>query len=228
MQFGPFYRGAGRLLKFRKPFFSYGKELFVLTVTATLVGCASKTQKIQTPVTSFLEYRQANVIIQKWDLSCGAAALATILTYQHGDPVPEKTIAESMLRRTDPLKVKVKGGFSLLDLKRFVETRGFVGTGYLNLTVDDLAKLGPTIIPINLGDYNHFVVFRGIVGDKVLLADPAFGNRTTDVSTFQKSWLKNIGFIVKHRDGKLSVNRLTVQPSDLVRVPPETVRHALR
>lgn len=192
----------------------------------SLVACASNLP--QAPVKSLLESRQTNVVMQRWDLSCGAAALATILTYQHGDNVTEKIIAETMLRRTDPLKVKVKGGFSLLDLKRFAESRGFKGTGYLKLTTKNLVDLGPTIIPVNLGDYNHFVVFRGIVGNKVLLADPAFGNRTIDINTFKKSWLQNIGFVVSRRDGKPPPNRLTVQPSDFIRVSPYIVRQAVQ
>jgi len=43
-----------------------------------------------------------------------------------------------MLRSTDPIKVKVRGGFSLLDMKRFVETRGFKGAAYKGLSMDDL------------------------------------------------------------------------------------------
>jgi uncharacterized protein len=180
------------------------------------------------PVRSLLEIRQANVVVQQWDLSCGAAALATVLRYQHGEAVQEKQIAEFMLRRTSPLAVKVKGGFSLLDLKRYVESRGFQGTGYLKLTLSDLEKLGPTIVPVNLGDFNHFVVFRGVVGGRVLLADPAFGNRSTDVQTFEKSWLKNIGFVVGRRDGRIPPNQLKVQLSDFIYVPSATLRHAVR
>lgn len=107
-----------------------------------LAGCASEPATPRT-VTSLQESRQQNVVLQEWDLSCGAAALATVLRYQHDDPVPEKTIAESMLRRTDPLTVRVKGGFSLFDLKRFTESRGLTGTGYLGLDLAALAKLGP-------------------------------------------------------------------------------------
>ena len=65
---------------------------------------------------SLLEIRQKNVVVQQWDTSCGAAALATLLKYQHGLNVSEKQIAETMLRTGDPLQVKVRGGFSLLDL----------------------------------------------------------------------------------------------------------------
>ena len=70
------------------------------------------------PVRSLREIRQEKVVVQQWDTSCGAAALATLLRYQHGLPLSEKQIAEAMLRRTSPLKVKTRGGFSLLDIPR--------------------------------------------------------------------------------------------------------------
>jgi predicted double-glycine peptidase len=179
-------------------------------------------------VRSLLEFRQESVVIQQWDISCGAAALATILAYQHGDPVPEKTIAEAMLRRTDPLRVKVRGGFSLLDLKRFVETRGYTGEGYTQLTVEDLLKFGPTIVPVNLDGYNHFVVFRGTFADRVLLADPAFGNRTVPLKRFEESWLQKIGFIVSRRDGASPPNRLMLQEYDFILPADPAIRAALR
>ena len=77
------------------------------------------------PVRSLLEIRQENVVVQQWDVSCGAAALATLLTYHVGEPVSEKAAAQAMLGKTDALRVKVRGGFSLLDLKRYAEARGF-------------------------------------------------------------------------------------------------------
>src|SRR4051794_31776156 len=119
------------------------------------------------PVRSLLEIRQANVIIQQWDVSCGAAALATLLTYHQGDPVSERTVAQAMLGKTNSLRVKHRGGFSLLDLKRYAEARGFRGEGYLGMSLDDLVKLGPAIVAVTLDRYPHFVVFRGRSGDRV-------------------------------------------------------------
>src|ERR671914_1211590 len=105
------------------------------------------------PVRSLLEIRRENVIVQQWDISCGAAALATILTYQYGDQVSEKRIAEAMLRRTDPLRVKYRGGFSLLDLKRFAESRGYIADGYLKVTLENLLEFGPSIVPVSISGY---------------------------------------------------------------------------
>src|SRR5437879_5753024 len=73
------------------------------------------------PVRSLLEIRQEGVIVQKWETSCAAAALATVLTFSHSDPVTEKAVTMGMLRTTDPIRVKVRGGFSMLDMKHFIE-----------------------------------------------------------------------------------------------------------
>jgi predicted double-glycine peptidase len=186
----------------------------VLLAVLTAWGCAPYAPP--QAVKSLLEMRHENVVVQQWDLSCGAAALATLLNFQHGDPVSEREIATSMLRKTDPVKVKVRGGFSLLDLKRFVETRGLVGSGYMNMNLEQLTALGPSIVPVNLGDYNHFVVFRGLVGNKVLLADPAFGNRSVGVDDFMKGWLQNIGFAVTRQNDNPPPNRLSVLEADRV------------
>ena len=151
----------------------------------------------RTPVRSLLEIRQEGVIVQKWETSCAAAALATVLTYSLHDPVSEKLVAQRMLRSTDPIKVKVRGGFSLLDMKRFVESRGFKGTAFKGLSMDDLLTLQSPIVPINFHGNPHFVVVRGLTaaGD-VHLADPAFGNHTMSVASFQAIWREGIGFVV--------------------------------
>src|SRR5262245_8063371 len=93
-----------------------------VVVSPPLVVSASFAQR--RPVRSLQEIREEGVIIQKWDTSCGAAALATVLTYSLHESVTEREVATGMLRMTEPLKVKHQGGFSLLDMKHFVEMRG--------------------------------------------------------------------------------------------------------
>jgi uncharacterized protein len=180
------------------------------------------------PVRSLREIRQENVVVQQWDTSCGAAALATLLRYQHGLAVSEKGIAEAMLRRSDPLKVKTRGGFSLLDLKRYADGQGLEGAGYMNLALDDLVEMAPVLVPVVVRGYSHFVVVRGKTPDKVLIADPAFGNRTMDVQSFQKAWQGNMGFVVRRRDGKPPPNELTERPTDTLRPSDAAIRSALR
>ena len=192
------------------------------------IACAAAAGAQQDPVRSLREIRQEKVVIQQWDTSCGAAALATLLRYQHGLPVSEKQIAEAMLRRSDPLKVKTRGGFSLLDLKRYADRQGLEGIGYLKLGLDDLVEMAPILVPVVVRGYPHFVVVRGIARDDVLIADPAFGNRTMDVRSFEKAWAGNIGFIVRRRDGLAPPNELTERPTDRLRPSDAAVRSALR
>jgi uncharacterized protein len=179
----------------------------------------------QGPVTSLLEMRHDRVVVQQWDISCGAAALATILNYQHGDPVSEREVARGLIGRQEyienPSLVRARQGFSLLDLKRFVDQRGYEGIGYGNLEFQDLPDLAPIIVPVELDGYSHFVVFRGMRGNRVLLADPAFGNRTMLGSKFQSAWLDypefgRVGFVVAPTDGAHPPNQLAPRPRDFV------------
>ncbi len=149
------------------------------------------------PVVSMLEMRQAQVVKQGWDLTCGAAALSTILSHQFNDPIGELEIVQSLLQKTTPEKVKKRKGFSLLDLKRFSVSRGYLAEGYGELEVADLLKLAPAIVPIEAGQYNHFLVFRGIEDGHVIIVDPAFGNRTMTLSHFQELWSLRIAFVVR-------------------------------
>lgn len=145
---------------------------------------------------SLLEMRRDGLVMQQWDTSCGAAALATVLTYALDDPVAERIVAQGMLRRTDPMRVRVRGGFSLLDMKRFAEARGFKTEGYRGLTVDDLVRMPSAIVPIEEYGDPHFVVVRGRQGNALDIADPAFGNRRMPVERFRQVWRDGIGFVV--------------------------------
>jgi predicted double-glycine peptidase len=133
-----------------------------------------------------------------------------VLNIQHGDPVTEKEVARGLIKRQEyidqPELVRIREGFSLLDLKRYVDQRGYDGIGYGKLEVENLTELAPILVPINTIGYNHFVIFRGIAGDRVLLADPAWGNRTMTVERFERSWIDygtigRVGFVVARTDG---------------------------
>jgi predicted double-glycine peptidase len=189
------------------------------------VGSLPSLAEERAAVKSLLEMRHERVVIQDWDLSCGAAALATLLNYQHGDLVSEREIAEGLIERQEyianPLLVRARHGFSLLDLKRYVEERGYQAIGYGKLTLADLVEQSPIMVPVNFLGYNHFVVFRGMRGNRVLLADPAFGNRTMIAEKFEAAWLEyeefgKVGFVVASADGTTPPNRLAPTPADFV------------
>jgi predicted double-glycine peptidase len=165
--------------------------------------------------------RNEGVIRQEWDITCGAAAVATILTYQLGDPVTEREAAAGMLREGNVQLVRARLGFSLLDLKRFAASRGFMATGYGNLGFDDLLVMAPAIVPVRIRNFGHFVVIRGRQGDRLLIADPAFGNRIMTVDAFKRAWPSGIGFVVTRPDEPHPPNRMGA-PDSLFLTPSDS------
>ena len=146
--------------------------------------------------TSLKEVRERGVVMQQWETSCAAATIATVLTYGFGDPVSEAHVAASMLKKSDAVTVKQRGGFSLLDMKHFVEDRGYTGRGYKHLSINDLKAFQAPIVPIDNYGFNHYVVFNGVRDDEVFLADPAFGNRKMGLEQFNRVWIDGMAFVV--------------------------------
>jgi predicted double-glycine peptidase len=201
----------------------YPSVIRIICIATLTIGVANLAHARM--VKSLLEMRRENVVKQQWDLSCGAAALTTILNFQHQDMVTEKQVATTLMGREEyiknPLLVNIRQGFSLLDLKRYADGRGYEGIGYGKLTLDDLIKKAPIIVPVNLLGYNHFVIFRGIKGNRVLLADPAWGNRTMLVKQFENAWIDfrqigRVGFVVARTDGVSTPNLLEPKADEFV------------
>ncbi|NIA72354.1 C39 family peptidase [Pelagibius litoralis] len=177
-------------------------------------------------VKSLLEVRRERVVVQNWDLSCGAAALTTLLNYQHGDMVGEREVAIGLIGQSryieNPSMVRLRHGFSLFDLKRYVDARGYEGIGYGRMILKDLVRKAPLMVPIVSNGYKHFVVFRGQMGNRVLLADPAYGNRTMSVAKFERSWIDygakigKVGFVVARRDGPAPPRELAPRPEEFL------------
>ena len=168
-----------------------------LLVMAALCCSVSAPSIAAERVRSLKEIREQGVVIQQWDTSCAAAALATVLTFTFGDAVSEQAVAQGMLRHTEPLRVRYRGGFSLLDMKRYVEERGYRATGFRELSFDDLVLFEGAIVPLNLYGYNHYVVFKGFEEDgDVWLGDPAYGNRTMSKDRFEDVWMEGMAFVV--------------------------------
>ena len=150
--------------------------------------------------------RDDRVVKQGFDYSCGAAALATLLTYVVKDPVTEIEILRNVLDNVsdEEREALKKKGLSLLDLQRVATTRGHRAQGF-RLAPVFLAKLqGPVMVFIKPHGYEHFAVFKGVRGDRVYLADPSLGNMRLPVYEFLSSWLDESGqgiiFVVERSD----------------------------
>ncbi len=177
------------------------------------IGVRSGGYRFSSTVQSMAELRWKNLTRQGWDMSCGAAALSTLLIYHHDRQFSEMAVTLTILKNSDPVLVRERGGFSLYDLKRFVRAVGLEGIGYGDMTLDDLGLFGlPAILPIRIGDFDHFVIFRKRVGGHVMLGDPAFGNISLSADRFEKMWKSRIAFYtVTTKEKALMVKQLSAE-----------------
>jgi predicted double-glycine peptidase len=184
------------------------KRLFEIGIAflffISLQGCAI--QKAQAPISlmpvhagsvrgnkairSWKELRDQHVVIQQFDYSCGAGALATIMRYYFGDNVSEEIILLSILgpMSREEIADREKNGLSLLDLKLCAERMGYQAAG-VRLNYASLPKLqGPVVIHLEREDYKHFAVLKGVRGDRIYLADPSRGNVRISIDRFAQEW----------------------------------------
>lgn len=134
--------------------------------------------------------RDLHVVRQAQDFSCGAAALATLLTFGLGERVTEREIIDDLLDQLSPEDTtgRQKNGFSLLDLQRVALRRGYKAQAF-RIASRDLPRLnGPAIVFIEPQGYKHFAVLRGVQGDRVFLADPSRGNVRMPAHQFLPIW----------------------------------------
>ena len=138
-------------------------------------------------VTSWRDIPFRTVVRQQYDYSCGSAAVATLLRFHYDLPVNESEVFQLMYEQGDQARIR-SVGFSMLDMRSYLETRGFRADG-LRLSLDRLAALQvPAIALITHNNYRHFVVVKGISADRVLVGDPTFGIQSYSREEFAEIW----------------------------------------
>lgn len=135
----------------------------------------NKKQKIKQPLTKGVA--KVPVVMQMEALECGAASLAMVCAYYN------KWIPLEQIRVDCGVS---RDGANAKNLLVAARSYGFVAKGY-RYEPDDLKKHGkfPCIIHWN---FNHFVVLDGFKGKKAVINDPAKGNYTVSMETFDKSF----------------------------------------
>ena len=146
-------------------------------------------------VESMQAARYRNLVRQQTDYSCGAASLATILRYAYHLDADEATVIEGMLSLADPDIVKERG-FSLLDIKRYVESLGMRGRGY-RVNEEKLRSLRvPSLVLMDVNGFRHFVVLKQVRDELVEIGDPILGNRVVPLPEFLDAWPSRAVFVV--------------------------------
>ena len=199
----------------------YAFILVLFTTASVLAG-----ERSDSPIRrhTLKELRDQNIVKQQLEYSCGAAALATLMTYYFGDVTSEREILKLLtdqLTRND-LELKEKQGFSLLDLKNAAQSKGYQAAGF-QLTIEQLKQLNaPVIVFVEPQGYKHFSVLKGVDRGRVFLADPSRGNLRMSISRFLREW-HGIIFVL----GRPGEESLTTYPLALTRpdyIQPELLR----
>lgn len=199
---------------------------------ATALGSSAQAispepQTNRSALKSMIDIRDENLVRQRYDFSCGAAALATIFQYSLGDPVTEQEIVADLFKGLDQTEEgqRVSEGFSLYDLQQVAQRRGYQAEGY-NLEPQFLSQLnGPVIVFLETMGYKHFAVLKGVRGDRVYLADPSRGNIRMPAYRFLQAWLQNgkgIIFVIEPKNGKSAPIKV-LRPDKNTVIQPEIV-----
>ena len=146
-----------------------------LSLIEALQMDTKKKIKIKSPLTKGAA--KVPVVMQMEALECGAASLTMILAY-YGKWVPlEQVRADCGVSRD---------GSNAKNVLKAARSYGLVAKGY-RYEPEDLKKNGkfPCIVHWN---FNHFLVLNGFKGNKAYLNDPAKGNYSVSMETFDKSF----------------------------------------
>ena len=206
-------------------------------VIAFLGGCAVQwddkysTGSGEAPIVvrhSLKQLRDRYLVKQALDYSCGAAALATLLIYYYGDITSEGEILTLLKEQLTPeeLAVKAERGFSLLDLKRVAQKRGFRAAGF-KLTPEQLTRLvAPVLVFVEPQGYKHFAVLRGVQNGMVYLADPARGNLRKRIDQFAgrgNEWAEGIIFVLGRIGEEKTTAHTLYPPTPFSDVQPQLI-----
>ncbi|MGY2288648.1 C39 family peptidase [Pseudomonas sp. SDO528_S397] len=138
-------------------------------------------------VQSIRERKFSNLVEQKTDFSCGAASLATILRQAYWMDVDEEHVIKGMLVNADQDLVRTQG-FSMLDMKRYLESIGMRARGYRIAPQTLVTVKIPVVVLLEIRGYKHFVVMQRADSEWVYVGDPVLGNKRYSHNDFVKGW----------------------------------------
>lgn len=177
----------------------------MFTASAGAHAAALELQGMHVPVKSIKQLRFQQTLHQQYDFSCGSAALATLLTYHYGVRVTEQQVFEQMYMHGNQAKIRAEG-FSLLDMQRYLASRGMRADGFA-LPLHELFKAAlPAIVLVTEKGYRHFVVIKGARDGRVLIGDPANGTRAMAREAFDAIWLNRLLFVIHDVPGQPRFN----------------------
>ncbi len=172
------------------------QHVYAGSVSLTVGG---QTREID--VQSILDRGFLTIFRQKYDYSCGSAALATLLTFHYERRVASVDVFKTLYKQGDREKIN-QYGFSLLDMKRYLNSLGYEVEG-VRMPLEQYIEVArvPAIVMIQTDGYKHFVVLKGYREGRVLIGDPAKGLRALTQTHFESIW-QGLFFVITNEAKK--------------------------
>ncbi|MFO7549881.1 MAG: cysteine peptidase family C39 domain-containing protein [Haliea sp.] len=163
-----------------------------LLVAASLLLPAAAVRAEEGGFRNWVTLRDAGVVRQAREFSCGVAALATYLTHYLHYPVTEEDLLVLLDQHGDDWALPAdwrQQGVSYAVLLELARYHGLQGVG-MAVTPELLGSLAvPAIVRLTVNGVGHFSVLRGIdQAGQVQLADPSWGNHRLRRDAFMALW----------------------------------------
>lgn len=162
-----------------------------------LIGCAPLSDRgeavpLNHRPTPHTEMRFANTVRQMLDFSCGAASIATIMTFYFERHTTENDVLNALRVTYDgDFSQTQEDGFSLTDLIHASEYLGYSAEA-VAIAANELSRLnGPVIVHLDKDVVQHFVVLRHMSSDVAYISDPIAGDTAMPVHQFVEQYTGN-------------------------------------
>ncbi len=135
--------------------------LFILSSCASLSSDSKVENGEVRTIKTFTGMKQENVVMQRYDFSCGISSLLTLMKYHFGGDYPsEKKMLTDFLDNLSEEKKRevLEKGLSVFDLKTLSENFGYAVYA-VKLEKKSLFKIDrPVLVYLETSEYKHFSV----------------------------------------------------------------------
>jgi len=180
-------------------------------------------------ISSWKTLNEQHIVMQKYDYSCGAASLATLMKYYFNDDMTEQQLLDYIkvvFSKREYQRIE-RDGLSFLELEKISRSRGYQSANVM-LEFSALKQLsGPVIVFLKTKEYRHFAVLRGVREDRVFLADPSRGNIRLSVEEFANEWRGETFVLGKKGFGTPTQHNLAILHQSGFRNELDTLRSSL-
>ncbi len=190
-----------------------------LGLVSNVIGCGRDETVVSDRPMSYLALRFEATIPQREEFTCGAASLATLLTFYWHTPTTEVQALKTLEGRYTKKQIGNLShtGISFDDLIYMAQHLDFQAEG-AKVDINELPNLaGPVIVNLDKGSLKHFVVLRKVGDEVYYVSDPVVGQLAMSQAEFAMQFTGYIMAIWKEQTG-LPQHTMFVNPRDGIRV----------